>query len=264
MDAAHLLLINAAFCVLAGLFLWRLSIPIRDPSFIDAWWPAGMAGVAWLSLALAGAPSPHAWALAIIVSIWALRLGGYLFRRWRAHGADRRYENLIANAKRERGWGYAKTTLIFVFGMQAALQFIVALPVQLGMIEARAALGPLAFAGVALALAGVTIETIADAQLARFKAEPANAGQVMDRGLWRYSRHPNHFGDACVWWGLYLIAAETGLGAWALPGPLLLTFLLLRISGAPTLEPHLARTRPGYADYVRRTSPFVLWPPKRA
>ncbi|MGL4543339.1 MAG: DUF1295 domain-containing protein, partial [Polymorphobacter sp.] len=147
--------------------------------------------------------------------------------------------------------------------LQAPLLWIVSLPVQLGQISAEPlAIGTIGWIGAALAVIGILFETIGDAQLVAFKANPANKGLVMDKGLWRYTRHPNYFGDACTWWGLYLIAAETMPGLWALPGPLLLTYLLTKWSGVPTVEGKLTKSRPGYADYVRRTSGFVPMPPK--
>jgi steroid 5-alpha reductase family enzyme len=176
---------------------------------------------------------------------------------------DRRYTVLMNSAKRDRGWGYPLASFMIVFALQMLLQFFVSLPLQLGILGNGKSFGPLAWTGALLAATGIVIETLADWQLVRFKAEPRNKGAVLDKGLWRYSRHPNHFGDACVWWGLYLLASETSLGLWAVPGPLLLTFLLLRVSGAPTIEGHLAETRPQYAEYLRRTSAFVPWPRKR-
>ena len=111
-------------------------------------------------------------------------------------------------------------------------------------------------------LVGIGFETIGDWQLRRFRADAANKGKVLDTGLWRYTRHPNYFGDTCVWWGLWLIAAETTIGLWAVAGPLLLTWLLTRLSGVPMLEYSLKKRRPGYEDYIRRTSSFIPWPPK--
>jgi steroid 5-alpha reductase family enzyme len=116
-------------------------------------------------------------------------------------------------------------------------------------------------AGIVLAVIGILVESLADWQLSRFRADPSSRERIMDQGLWRYSRHPNYFGDALTWWGIFLVAAETQAGLWSLPGPLLLTFLLVRVSGIPTLEDHMTKHRPGYADYVRRTSAFVPWPP---
>jgi len=110
---------------------------------------------------------------------------------------------------------------------------------------------------------GIVFESVGDAQLAAFKRDPANKGKVLDTGLWRYTRHPNYFGDACVWWGLWLIAAETGVGLWSIAGPIFLTFTLTRWSGIGITEKAINRSRPGYADYVKRTSAFVPWPPSR-
>ncbi|MPY86023.1 MAG: DUF1295 domain-containing protein, partial [Actinophytocola sp.] len=123
--------------------------------------------------------------------------------------------------------------------------------------------GPLDVLGIAAWLVGFAFETIADAQLARFTADPATKGRVLDRGLWRYSRHPNYFGDACLWWGLFLIAAQHWIGLLTVLSPVLMTVLLARGTGKPLLEKHLTSSRPGYRDYIERTSGFVPLPPKR-
>ena len=171
---------------------------------------------------------------------------------------------MMGKAQSERGWGFAKASLILVFALQAPLQFIVCLPIQLGQLAHTTQLGQLATAGLSLALIGIVFETVGDWQLARFKGNPANEGKIMDTGLWRYTRHPNYFGDACVWWGLYLIAAETGpVGMATLPGPILITLLLTKFSGVPTTEGRMRRKRPEYMDYVARTSGFIPMPPKR-
>jgi steroid 5-alpha reductase family enzyme len=148
-----------------------------------------------------------------------------------------------------------------VFMMQAALIWWVSLPVQAAMAIAAPGLGWLDALGALLVAVGVGCEATGDYQLARFKADPANKGRVMDRGLWRYTRHPNYFGDFCVWWGLFAIAVAGGHGLWAIGSPLVMSFLLLRVSGVTLLEKHMA-DRPGYAEYVRRTRPFFPWPPK--
>ena len=129
---------------------------------------------------------------------------------------------------------------------------------------AIAALGALDALGVALFATGLGFEAVGDWQLARFRAQPQNRGRVLDRGLWRYTRHPNYFGDSLAWWGMFCVAASTPLGPWTAVSPALMTFLLLRVSGVPLLERSLARTRPGYADYVARTSAFVPLPPRRS
>jgi steroid 5-alpha reductase family enzyme len=260
MPILTVLAVNAAVSAVAFLALWAVSLKIRDVSFIDAWWGPSMALLAWSTL-LQGPITPHGLLLTGVCTLWAARLGGYLFWRWRQHGADRRYVSMLAHAEKHRGWSFAKTALLFVFATQYALGFVVALPVQLG--QQAGALGPLAIAGAVLAATGIFFETIGDWQLTRFKADPENAGKVMDKGLWRYTRHPNYFGDACVWWGLWLIAAETGVGLWSIAGPIFLTFTLTRWSGIGITEKAINRSRPGYADYVKRTSAFVPWPPKK-
>jgi steroid 5-alpha reductase family enzyme len=143
--------------------------------------------------------------------------------------------------------------------------WIVSLPVQVAIVApAPAALGTLDVVGTALVAIGLAFETIGDLQLARFKRDAANRGRVMDRGLWRYTRHPNYFGDTVVWWGLFAFALTTPAHAWTIVGPLVMTYLLTRLSGVPLLERKLVRTRPAYADYVARTSSFVPWPPRPA
>ena len=192
------------------------------------------------------------------MSIWGLRFSGYL--AWRKRGApeDFRYQAM------RRHWGprFPIISLVTVFLLQGVLLFVVSLPAQLGQVRATPDLGVLAYLGVAVWAVGFGFETIGDAQLARFKADPTSAGQVMDRGLWRYTRHPNYFGDACVWWGIALVAAETGLGAIGIIGAVVMNVLLVRVSGVPMLEKSMAKRRPGYTEYVRRTSGFIPRPPK--
>jgi steroid 5-alpha reductase family enzyme len=257
--------VNALILAICFIGLWLISLAVQDVSFVDSWWPVGMVVTAWVSFLQSGDPSPRRLALVGLCTIWGLRLGGYLFWRWRKHGADPRYVSILSAAQRERGWGFATASLVLVFGLQAPLQFIVCLPAQLGQFgQVSGTMGPLAWAGAALAAVGIAFETIGDWQLARFKADAANRGKVLDTGLWRFTRHPNYFGDACVGWGLFLIAAESPLGIWSLPAPALLTFLLTRWSGVPTVEGRMRRQRPDYEAYVRRTSSFVPWPPKKA
>jgi len=253
------LLVSAGFF----LVLWLVSIRIKDPSFIDSWWGLGVLVLVWTTWAQVLSPTTHGIAVALLASAWGLRLGLFLFWRWRGHGVDRRYAKMMENARVKRGWNFATTSLLFVFGPQMILQIIMALPAQLGQLGEARAFGVLAIAGASLAAFGILYEAIADAQLAAFKANAENKGKVMDRGLWRYSRHPNYFGELCTWWGIFAVALETPLGWWSLPGPLLITYLLTNVSGAPTTEPHLRKTRPDYEAYRARTSSFIPLPPKR-
>lgn len=256
---------NAAILLGVVLLLWVIAIRINDVSFIDAFWGAGMAllaAVSWLRLA---EPGPLANLIAAMAVLWGARLGGYLFLRWRREGEDSRYERMLRK-DREKG-RFAVAALTKVFLGQALLLFLVSSPAQLGILAANIEqpIGGPALIGLALWLVGIFFEWVGDWQLARFRADPATEGQVMDKGLWRYTRHPNYFGDVCAWWGIWLAAASVGwwVAAWTIAGPLFLTFTLTRWSGKPLLEAGLAKRRPGYADYVARTSGFFPLPPKR-
>ena len=260
---AGILAVNAAVLIACMLVLWLICVRLGDVTVVDSFWALGMVIMAASTYVQAtGTPARKALLLGLC-ALWGLRLGGYLIWSWRGHGPDRRYRTMLGRAQTEKGWSFARASLLLVFATQAPLLFIVSLPAQLGQISPTPAdLGPLAWIGAAVAVVGVLFESIGDWQLARFRADPATRGTVLDTGLWRYTRHPNYFGDACAWWGLWLIAAETGPGLWALSGPLLLTWTLIKWSGVPTVEGHLRKTRPGYAEYVARTSAFVPWPPK--
>jgi steroid 5-alpha reductase family enzyme len=267
-------LLSLAMLMLAMLVLWRMAVHIRDVSFIDAVWALGMVALAWLSVWQGGGIerlSAHGFVIAILTSLWGGRLGTHLFRRWRRLGPDPRYERILGGAMERRGWSFSVASLLIVFLLQGPLLWFVSLPAQAGIlaggIDIVASIAPLwwlSWLGVIIALVGIAFETIGDAQLDRFRADPANKGQVMDRGLWRYTRHPNYFGDACAWWGIWLVAvAGGGWGFWTILSPVLLTWMLMKWSGAPILEKGLNKTRPGYADYIRRTSGFVPWPPAK-
>jgi steroid 5-alpha reductase family enzyme len=263
MGLLQLLAINAAISVACFAALWLIGIAIKDVTFVDSWWALGMVVLALASFVESGPPTPHKIALTALCVAWGLRLGIHLLLRWRRDGPDRRYKTMLGKAETERHWGFAQSSLLLVFALQAPLQFVVSLPVQLGQAAPTSApLGLIALAGLVIGVIGLGFETIGDWQLMLFKRDPANSATVMDRGLWRYTRHPNYFGDACVWVGLFLIAAETRYGLWSLPGPLLIVFLLTRWSGVPTVEGRLRRRRPGYEAYVQRTSGFVPWFPK--
>ncbi|MFM9935277.1 MAG: DUF1295 domain-containing protein [Novosphingobium sp.] len=257
------LLINATALAVLMALLARTAARIGDVSFIDAVWGAAMAALAALSWAQLSEKGPRAGLIAAMAVIWGARLGWHLLARWRAHGEDVRYARMLGKARREGKYGAAAAR---VFAAQAVLLYVTCLPAQVGVLaSASAGAGTLALAGGGLWLVGFGFETIGDWQLTRFRANPANKSAVLDTGLWRYTHHPNYFGDACVWWGIWLAAAEAGWMAAlvSLPGPLFLTFTLTRWSGKPLLEKGLSARRPGYDDYVRRTSGFLPLPPRR-
>ncbi len=241
--------------------LWLVALVRRDVSIIDAFWGPGFALVAAVAIALTPSPTAHAVLLGIMTALWAGRLGLHLLRRNLRHGEDRRYR-----AMREAGGpGWTRRAYVTVFLLQGALIWLISLTLQVGIALSPAdALGhPLTWAGTALFLFGFVFEAVADAQMWRFRHDPGNAGQVMDRGLWRYSRHPNYFGEACVWWGLWLAACPSPWAAATICGPLLVTVLLTRVSGVPMAERNMRETKPDYLAYAERTSSFIPWPPRR-
>ncbi len=264
MSALSLLVVNAV--VLIGIFVlfWLVTLKTRDVTPIDSIWALAMVALGWASFVQTDGDPGRKLLLMALCTAWGVRLGGYLLWRWRQHGADRRYQTMFAKAQEHKGWGFNQASIRLVYAVQAPMLFIVCLPVQLGQLDATPPVGALGWVGAALAGIGIVFETIGDAQLVAFRRDPANVGKVLRTGLWRYTRHPNYFGDACVWWGLYLIAAESGTGLWAIAGPVLLTFTLVKWSGVPTVEGRMKRKKPDYEDYVRRTSGFVPWFPKRA
>jgi steroid 5-alpha reductase family enzyme len=239
---------------------WVVSLVLHDASIVDPVWPLGFVVVGWVAGLTGRGDGLRVAVLVALATVWGLRLSWHLFTRRRGQGEDFRYA-----AMRERhGERFAVVSLVTVFGIQGLLMWVVSLPLQLGSgIDGRAAgWAALLAAGLAIWALGFVFEAVGDAQLASFKADPASKGQVMDRGLWRYTRHPNYFGDACVWWGIFLVTAGAGGWAWvAVVGPLVMTILLRRVSGVTLLEKGMEQRRPGYADYVGRTSPFVPRPP---
>lgn len=262
MTLPTLLLTNLAVILGCMVLLWLISLPLRNASIVDIFWGPGFAVVSLVTLLLVEDAGPRQWLLAAITSAWGLRLGIYLALRNIGHGEDPRYA-----AWRQRvtdaGGNYAVVSLPRVFVLQGVLIVFVSLPVQVGQLAPGGdTLGPLAYLGALAWLTGFLFEAIGDWQLRRFKAEPANRGKVMDRGLWRYTRHPNYFGNACLWWGIWLVAIDGPGAVWTLVGPLLMTFFLLKVSGVSLLEKSLVETKPGYADYIRRTSAFLPRPPK--
>ncbi len=256
---------TAAIVIAALMFgTWLVSVALKNASIVDVVWGLGFVCVSWAVRLSVDPDSKRPNLLVAMTTIWGLRLAFHLF--WRNHvaaqtnkGEDYRYR-----AMRKR-WGprFPLISLVTVFLVQGVLMFIVSLAVQLGQVNDVPTLGALEWYGSALFLIGLFFEVVGDAQLTRFRRDPANAGKVMNTGLWRYTRHPNYFGDACVWWGIALVAATTGFGRWGLIGALLMTVLLRRVSGVTLLEKSLSKRRAGYDEYVARTSPFVPRPPMR-
>jgi len=257
MFSMNVYLQGLAVLAAAAAATWAISLWRRNVAIVDSLWSL-MFVLAACVYAL-GAPShgPRSVAVLVLVTVWALRLSVYItWRNW-GHGEDRRYQ-----AIRERNEpNFAVKSLYLVFGLQAVLAWVISLPL-LGALLNPGPLGWLDGAGAALWLVGVCFEAGGDWQLARFKENPANRGKVMDRGLWGLTRHPNYFGDFCVWWGLYLLALSAGAW-WSIVGPVLMSVLLMRVSGVTLLEKDIGERRPQYQDYVRRTNAFFPGPRRR-
>ena len=241
-----------------GVVTWVFSIVKKDVSIVDSLWSLMFLAAALVYVFHTDAPVTRTWLMFVLVSVWALRLSAYIsWRNW-GEPEDARYREI-----RERNQpNFAVKSLYLVFGLQAVLAWVISLPL-LAAAHSASPLGWLDLVGVLLFAVGWLFEAVGDWQLARFKRDPANKGEVLDTGLWRYTRHPNYFGNACLWWGLFLVALAGG-GWWSVVAPLLMTFLLLRVSGVTLLEKDISERRPAYQDYVRRTSAFIPWFPRSA
>lgn len=241
-----LLLISVLACL-----AWLVSLQQKDVSIVDSFWPllilTGAATYTWLAPQF----GPRTLIVLLLVALWAMRLAAHITWRHWGEPEDHRYQAIRARNQPHFKW----KSLVLVFALQAVLAWVVS------SLVLSAALNPRPFnwldsLGVGVVVSGGVFEAVADWQLARFKANPAHKGKVMDTGLWRYSRHPNYFGELCVWWGFYLIALSAHGWWWAAASPLLMTVLLLKVSGVALLEKTITERRPDYRDYIKRTNAF--------
>lgn len=265
--AAALTNLWVSAAVVALLFAGALAVAVLvrggRHDGIDVVWGGGFAVVAVVSFLLAQG-SGDLWRQALVTALtvlWGLRLAWHIERRNRGRDEDPRYVEIINQAAGDPVAHLVRQ----VYVPQAVIMWVVSLAVQLGQYGSAAGVLPTVVTalGVLSWLIGFTFETVGDAQLVAFRADPANAGQVMDRGLWRYTRHPNYFGDAAVWWGLALPALHHAAGLIGLLSAALMTWLLVKGTGAKLLESTIGDRRPGYVEYVRRTSGFLPLPPRR-
>lgn len=252
------MLVAAIAIAVVMLTTWVISLLTRNASIVDIVWGLGFVVVAWAVRFTVDGDSGRQNLIVVMVTLWGLRLALHLARRNIGHGEDFRYVLM----RKKHGARFPIVSLYTVFGLQGVLMWLVSLPVQLGQADDGATVGPIATMAVILWLVGFGFESIGDMQLTRFKKDPANKGKVLDTGLWRFTRHPNYFGDAVQWWAIGLVAAEAGRASIGLVGPVVMTVLLTRVSGVPMLEHSMSKRRPGYEEYVRRTSAFFPRPPK--
>jgi steroid 5-alpha reductase family enzyme len=239
--------------------VWVLSLRLRDASIADVAWGLGFVLLAWLYCALSPTLTPRAWLVAGLVTLWGTRLSLHIFRRNHGTGEDPRYQAMRAS----HGPAFWWRSLFTVFWLQGTLLWFIALPLLVALRAAQPAhLTAIDGLGLVIFAVGFGFEVVGDLQLARFKADPRNRGTVLDRGLWRYTRHPNYFGDATLWWGLWIVAASTPGGRLTALSPALMTLLLMRVSGVTLLEKGLKASKPGYQAYIARTPAFFPWLPR--
>ena len=257
LELLGLSLVVVAVCMAA---LWLLSLALMNAGIVDIFWGLGCVLLSAVYFVTADGFSGRKLLVLALVAVWGLRLSGFILWRNRGEGEDYRYAGWRERAGDRFWW----TSLFQVFLLQGLLMWVISMPI----LAAQSADEPdrltwVDVVGTAVWAVGFFFEAGGDWQLARFKADPANRGKVMRSGVWAYTRHPNYFGDATQWWGLYLIAAGAGAGYWTLFSPLLMTVLLLRVSGVALLERAQVRTKPQYAEYIESTSAFVPWFPRR-
>ena len=255
------LLATAAAVLAAMMVTFAVALAAGRHSVVDTGWGLGFALVAIVAFTTsAGHGDAGRRVLLVVTTVaWGVRLAAHIGWRSRGAGEDPRYAKMLAKAPGSpAAYAFRK-----VYLAQGGLIWLISIPVQAGLFE-RGPLGAVAVAGALVWLVGLVFESVGDWQLGQFKADPANRGKLMDRGLWRYTRHPNYFGDACVWWGLFLISLGSWWGLLTIFSPAVMTYLLTLGSGKPIAEAHLRETRPGYAAYAARTSGFIPLPPRSA
>ena len=241
--------------------VWVISLMIKDASIADIFWGSGFVLANWLYFYLSpGEPLLRHWLLNILVTIWGLRLSGYIFWRSRGKPEDYRY----GAWREEHGDRWWWRSYLQVFALQGFLLWIISLPLlAVHFSDFPRGLMWLDYFAVLLWGIGFIFEVAGDWQLSAFKSNPQNKGKLLTSGVWRYTRHPNYFGDAAQWWAFYLLAVSNVVWIWTVISPLLMTWLLLRVSGVAMLERNLAQTKPGYEVYIKTTNAFIPWFPKQ-
>lgn len=239
---------------------WFVSLWRRNVNIVDSLWGLGFVLIAWITFFLAEGFAGRRALIAALTTVWGMRLCIYLSRRNWGAGEDARY----GEWRKKSAESFWLTSFFKVFLLQALFLWAISLVLQAGQISpAPDHFVWLDGVGVIVWLVGFIFEAVGDLQLARFKTDPANKGRVMDRGLWAYSRHPNYFGEFLIWWGFFLITLSTPGGWWTIVSPLIVAIVLLKMTGIPLTEDNIKKTRPAYNDYIKRTSAFLPWFPRK-
>jgi steroid 5-alpha reductase family enzyme len=260
MEIINILAINFLAVLAMMLVAWAVSLISRNVTHVDSLWGLGFVLIAWLTFFLSDGFGGRRFLICALVTVWGLRLSLHLSRRNWGRGEDPRY----AAWRLETGSRFWLVSLFKVFILQAIVLWVIALTVQWTQLSAVAeSFTAWDYLGFVVWLVGFTFEALADHQLARFKADPDNHGRVMDRGLWAYSRHPNYFGESLMWWGIFLVALSTPSAWWTVISPILITTVLLKMTGVSLMEKTIVHRRPAYAAYMARTSAFIPWFPKQ-
>ncbi len=249
-----------ATILVAVTLVWLLSLVKRDVSIVDIFWGLGFILLSLCYRMLGPAMTARHWVLLVLVTLWGVRLALYLLWRNWGHDEDPRYQTMRAYRSDNFWW----MSLLTIFFLQGVLIWLIATP----LFVVQLSVGPPLWTwtdmlGLLLWSIGFCFETVGDWQLARFRADPANRGRVMDTGLWAYTRHPNYFGDALVWWGYFLLALAVPGSLWTILSPVVMTLMLLKVSGVALLEQTIVERRPAYRDYITRTNAFIPWFPRR-
>ena len=235
---------------------WIVSLIINNVTVVDSLWGLGFPLIAWVTFFLSNGYVVRKILITILVTIWGLRLSIYLtWRNW-GMGEDPRYKKMRERA----GNQFRVKSLYMVFLLQAVLMWLISLSLQYGQMASHPAeLTSWDMAGILFWGVGFFFQAVGDWQLAEFKSRTENRGRVMDRGLWGYTRHPNYFGEALMWWGIFIITTAVPYGWWTIVSPVMITYLLLRVSGIPMTENVIKKSRPGYEEYIKNTNSFIPW-----
>lgn len=256
----YVYLMNLAVALLFMVSVWPFSVVKKDVSIVDIFWGLGFVAIAWNTFAHTDGYLPRKILVAVLTTIWGYRLALHIFARSLGKGEDPRY----AEFRNKVGDRYWLVSLVTVFSLQGVLLWVISLSVQAAQMPSLPAYVVWTdIVGLVIWTVGFSFEAVGDRQLRQFKADPANKGKVMDRGLWAYTRHPNYFGESLIWWGMFVFALGDLRNVWVIVSPVLITFLLLKVSGVTLLERKITETRPAYRDYIERVSPFVPWLPKK-